>query len=83
VRAEGDSRRSNAKFIQAVERLSRALTGECEEGFRTGGPGSWADTLRAWGPYRGKQISEAIRAYDTAASTFAASLGFRLAPRLP
>ena len=67
----------------ALRRLEVVLREQCEPGFRADGPGSWADSLRAWSPYRSNQIDQAIRSYGAAAARFAAAAGVRLEPKLP
>lgn len=72
-----------ASLVEAVRRLQGVLREQCGRGFRRDGPGSWADTLRAWGPYRASQIDDAIREYGAAAGRFAGAVGVKLEPKLP
>ncbi len=73
----------HAALGDAMATLQRELARECVTPFRSSGPGSWADSLRAWGPYRGGQIADAIRVYNRQAVLFAGAAGFRLEPRVP
>src|SRR5689334_2851474 len=61
------SRQDAAPVLEAIRALDRALAEQCERGFRPAGLGQWPDSLRAWGPFRTNQITQAIRRYDIAA----------------
>jgi len=64
--------------VQAIRALDRALADHCERGFRQSGPGQWPDSLRAWGPFRSRAITQAIQRYDVAAEKFAGKAGIKL-----
>ncbi|MBI4421454.1 MAG: hypothetical protein HY560_11575 [Gemmatimonadetes bacterium] len=70
-------------LIRALRRLRDVLRQQCEIGFRAEGSGSWADSLRAWAPFRTSEIGNAIREYEGAAGRFAAAVGVKLEPKLP
>jgi len=78
-RAEvGVASRTNARQLAelrgALQRVRVALQ-ECEAAFTNSGPGSRADTLRQWGPFRGHRVERVISDYERAARTFAEALG--------
>jgi hypothetical protein len=73
-------RRATGAFLAAIRALRTSLEQDCLVGLRERGPGEWADTLRAWGPYRGSRIERAIRLYDAESARFAAANGFQLEP---
>jgi hypothetical protein len=77
------TQREASALITASLKLEQTLREECERGFRETGPGSWADSLRAWGPYRSTQIQRGIRLFGVAADRFAAAAGFKLEPKVP
>jgi hypothetical protein len=77
VKARGQARR----LVGEIDRLSTVLRRDCEAGLRLTGPGVWADSLRAWGPYRKNQLERGIRDYHRAAGAFAGALGVRLDPK--
>lgn len=65
----------------AIGTLAMSLQRECERGLGPEGPGSRADTLRAWGPHRTSILSQAISRYHGAAGRFARRLGIDLSKR--
>ena len=77
------TRREAGGLLRALRELGLVLRRDCEVGLRPAGPGIWADSLRAWVPYRSGRIERAITAYEGAAGTFAAAVGFKLEPSLP
>ena len=77
------TRRDAGALLGTLRDLGLVLHRDCVLGLRSQGPGSWADSLRAWAPYRGGRIDRAISAYEGAAGKFAAAMGFKLEPRMP
>jgi hypothetical protein len=77
------TRRVAQSLIGTMGQLGAALRRECEQGLRADGPGTWAESLRAWGPYRVNRIDRAIGAFEAAAGKFATAAGFKLEPKLP
>ena len=76
-------RREAEQLLSSIREMETAIHRECQQGLRRDGPGDWADSLRAWIPYRATRIDRAIRAYEGAAGRFAAAMGFKLEPRMP
>jgi len=76
--AKLSSRPDATSVVQAIRVLDRALADHCERGFRQSGPGQWPDSLRAWGPFRSRAITQAIQRYDVAAEKFAGKAGIKL-----
>jgi len=74
------SARSQAKFRVTAEETVAAL----ERCVRNWQPlprtNTRADTLRAWGPYRVNEIEQALRKFDLARFTFAATAGLPKRP---
>lgn len=68
-------------LVTAIGVLTASLQRECERGLGPSGPGSRADTLRAWGPHRTAQLAQAVSAYHGAAARFARRLGVDLTKR--
>jgi hypothetical protein len=58
-------------LVTAIGNLVSSLQRECERGLGTTGPGSRADSLRAWGPHRTATLTQAMTAYHGAAARFA------------
>ena len=79
---EGLLRASRSLQAQLRE-TRRTLARECEVGLGPEGPGVWADSLKAWGPYRTSQVQQSLSAYDRAAAAFARAAGIELKPRQP
>ena len=69
-----------ARVRQALKRVEVALGEECELAFGERGAGDRADTLRAWGPYRGQRLEKVIADYEEAAREFAEANGIKLDP---
>ena len=82
-RVPATARQQAGALGAALRRLRAILREQCELGFRQDGPGSWSDSLRAWGPYRSSQIDTGVREYEAMAARFAAAVGVRLEPNLP
>jgi hypothetical protein len=80
---EARHRTDAESLLRMMGELRTVLRRECQQGLRANGPGIWADTVRAWGPYRADRIDRSIRAYEAAAAKFAAAWGVELEPRLP
>jgi hypothetical protein len=76
-------RESATGLLSALRELDATLRRECDQGLRPSGAGVWADSLRAWGPYRGTRVDRAIGSFEGAAGKFASAMGFKLEPRLP
>ena len=64
----------------AIRALDAGLDRYCVQGLNSAGPGARADTLRAWGRYRTAELQHLITVYHSAASRFAAAMGFKLPP---
>lgn len=62
-------------LVAAIGTLTAALRRECEGGLAPMGPGSRADTLRAWGPNRTSKLTEAVNGYHGAAARLARRIG--------
>jgi len=71
-------RKDATAVVQSIRQLDRTLSDQCERGFRQNGPGQWPDSLRAWGPFRSREITESIQRYEVAAEKFASKAGVRL-----
>jgi hypothetical protein len=74
-------RKDAAPVVKTIRQLDRTLSEQCERGFRPAGPGQWPDSLRAWGPFRTREITEAIQRYDVAMEKFASRAHIELEPR--
>jgi hypothetical protein len=68
-------------LLTAIDALAGNLRRECEHGLGPSGPGSRADTLRAWGPHRTAALFQAATAYHGAAARFARRVGVDLTAR--
>jgi hypothetical protein len=68
-------------LLAAMRQLTQRLEAECLRGLSIDGPGVRADTLRAWGPYRTSNVSQAMTAYHAAAASLARRLGLDLSGR--
>jgi hypothetical protein len=68
-------------LLTAIGALTASLRRECERGLGPTGPGSRADTLRAWGPHRTAVLAQAVSAYHGAAARFARRIGADLSAR--
>ncbi len=79
--AAGLPREAHPK-LEAMSRSARALDDalqhECIASLPATGPGTHADSLRAWAPYRISRLRRAIIAYTRSAFEFAHAAGFRL-----
>lgn len=74
--------RANADSLRlGLAELRRALMAECVTGFAAEGPGSRADSIRAWTPYRANQIRRATQTYNGRISAMAQALDAQLVPR--
>jgi hypothetical protein len=73
VTSTGTTTRQLAELRGALQRVRVALR-ECGAAFADTGPGSRADTLRQWGPFRGQRIESVISNYEKAARAFAEAL---------
>jgi hypothetical protein len=68
-------------LVTVIGRLTASLQQDCERGLGPAGPGSRADTLRAWGPHRTATLSQAVTAYHGAAARLARRLGADITQR--
>jgi hypothetical protein len=68
-------------LVTAMGALAASLRRDCERGLGPTGPGSRADTLRAWGPHRTATVTQAVSAYHGAAGRFARRIGADLTVR--
>jgi len=65
-------------LVTAIGVLTASLQRDCERGLGPAGPGSRADTLRAWGPHRTAILAQAVSGYHGAAARLARRLGVNL-----
>jgi hypothetical protein len=70
-------------YLAALVDVGAALQEHCEQGLAPSGPGTRADSLRAWGPYRASQLERAFRIHIQAAHRLARAAGFRIEPQVP
>ncbi|MBE0591582.1 MAG: hypothetical protein IH616_04195 [Gemmatimonadales bacterium] len=75
--------RASQSLQSQMRETSRALTRECKSGLGPEGPGSWADSLKAWGPHRTSQLEQSLNAYERVVAGFTRAAGIELKPRLP
>ncbi|MDH4043036.1 MAG: hypothetical protein OEY20_12500 [Gemmatimonadota bacterium] len=68
-------------LVTAIGALTTSLERDCHRGLSPTGPGSRADTLRAWGPNRTARLTQAISGYHAAVGRFARRLGIDLIVR--
>jgi hypothetical protein len=68
-------------LVTAIGALTSSLLRDCEQGLGPSGPGSRADTLRAWGPNRTAALIQAVSGYHSAAARLARRLGTDLSRR--
>jgi len=76
----GRAREASRTFLDEMEVLERALDTHCLDGLPQDGPGVWADSLRAWGPFHTANLQRVLQSYDGAAFVFAQAVGVRLEP---
>jgi hypothetical protein len=74
------AREASRAFLEEMGRLESALDTHCLNGLSLDGPGEWADSLKAWGPFHTANLQRTILAYDGAATEFANAVGVRLEP---
>jgi hypothetical protein len=65
-------------LVTVIGQLVAGLQRDCERGLGTTGPGSRADSLRAWGPHRTGSLAQAVTAYQGASARFARRIGVDL-----
>lgn len=76
------TRRAAAETLRAqISATQAVLRSECRTGLRTEGPGTWPDSLKAWGPHRASKIEESLVEYDQAATSFARALDLEYPPK--
>lgn len=75
VRQTGEAVRAEAR------RASATLNAECVQGLRPEGPGTWPDSLKAWGPHRTSNIEQSLVAYERAAAAFAKASDIEFPPK--
>jgi hypothetical protein len=68
-------------LVTAIGVLNASLEHDCHRGLSPTGPGSRADTLRAWGPNRTGQLTQAMSGYHAAVGRFARRVGLDLIVR--
>lgn len=68
-------------LVTAIGALNTSLEHDCHRGLSPTGPGHRADTLRAWGPNRTAQLTQAISGYHAAVGRFARRFGIDLIVR--
>jgi len=76
-------RNATQGLLAEMRRLDAALRTNCLDGLAAEGPGEWADSLKAWGPYHSSRLQGRLLAYDGAAATLARSIGVRLSQEGP
>ncbi len=77
------ARAASRELVAEMQALATALDTHCLDGLRDSGPGIWADSLKAWGPFHTTNLQRKLAAYDGAAAVFARAVGIRLSPLQP
>jgi hypothetical protein len=72
--------RARRDLIAAMRDTESVLLRECEQGLSATGPGEWADSLKAWGPYRTSQIQRSLSSIDAGIAGFARAADITLRP---
>jgi len=76
-------RAAERDLVQQMRSVRRVLRDVCEQGLAPTGPGEWADSLKAWGPYRTSRLEQSLLALHGASARFAGAAGIKIEPRLP
>ena len=83
-RAPNDRVRNESEvLVREMRSLRRTLDEHCLTGLALEGPGEWADSLRAWGPYHLRGIGLGVQAYHGASARFQRAAEIKVKPRLP
>lgn len=83
-RAPNDRVRDESEaLLREMRSLRRTLDEHCLTGMAVEGPGEWADSLRAWGPYHLRDIGLSVQAYHAASGLFQKAAEIKVRPRLP
>ena len=77
------ARTASQELVSEMGVLETALGTHCLDGLPDSGPGIWADSLKAWGPFHSANLQRQLAAYDGAAAAFARAVGIRLPPLQP
>lgn len=68
------------ELVAAMRETESVLRTECERGLSAGGPGQWADSLKAWGPHRTSRIQRSLTSIDAGIAGFARAADIKLPP---
>jgi hypothetical protein len=71
---------AHRELLAAMRTTDSVLRTECEQGLGPTGPGQWADSLKAWGPYRTSQIHRSLASIDVGVAGFARAANIKLPP---
>jgi hypothetical protein len=71
---------AHRELLAAMRDTKPVLLRECEQGLSANGPGDWADSLKAWGPYRTSQIQRSLSSIDAGIARFARAADIKLQP---
>jgi hypothetical protein len=71
---------AHRELLAAMRTTDSVLRTECEQGLSPMGPGQWADSLKAWGPYRTSQIHRSLASIDASLAGFAQAADVKLTP---
>ena len=72
--------KASRELLSEMREMDVVLQRECERGLRSDGPGAWADTLKAWGPYRTSRIERSLAGIDRTTAQFARAADIDLRP---
>jgi len=78
--AHGGLVAAHRELLAAMRTTDSVLRTECEQGLSATGPGQWADSLKAWGPYRTSQIHRSLASVDAGLAGFAQAADVKLTP---
>lgn len=81
ARLASGQRGARDSLLTAIGTLAASLERDCERGLGPSGPGSRADTLRAWGLHRTSLLTQAMSGYYGAAARLARRLDVDLTKR--
>ena len=71
---------ASRELLSEMRAMDAVLQRECERGLRSDGPGAWADSLKAWGPYRTSRIERSLTGIDRTTAQFARAADIDLKP---
>jgi len=76
-------RSASRDLLAQMGTADQMLVRDCERGLAPEGPGSHADSLKAWGPHRTSQLEKGLNELDGAIAAFARAAEIDLKPRMP